>query len=66
MPQKQKIECRMCLHYYVTWDKKLPHGCSAMKFKSKAVPAAVVMESSGAACILFELKKKGLRQKNTN
>ena len=65
MPQNQKIECLMCLHYYVTWDKRLPHGCRAMKFKSKTVPAAVVMKSSGEGCLLFELKKKGLRQKNT-
>jgi hypothetical protein len=58
MPQHEKIECRMCLHYYVTWDKQLPHGCRAMKFKSKEVPSAVVKKSSGKGCLLFEPKKK--------
>jgi hypothetical protein len=65
MSQQMRTECRMCLHYYVTWDERRPHGCRAMKFKSKMVPSVVVMRSSGAECLLFELKKKGLPKKNT-
>lgn len=63
MPQNEKIECLKCSHYYVTWDERLPHGCGAMKFKSRAVPAAVVRKSSGEGCLLFERKKKGVGRK---
>lgn len=64
MPQPEKIECLLCLHYYVTWDKRLPHGCRVMKFKSKEVPSAVVRKSSGKGCLLFSLKKKRVRSKS--
>jgi hypothetical protein len=47
----------MCRHYYVTWENQLPHGCRGMKFKSKMIPSAVVMNNSGQVCLLFERKK---------
>ncbi|MBW1675454.1 MAG: uracil-DNA glycosylase [Deltaproteobacteria bacterium] len=53
------IDCHRCKHYYVTWDKHFPHGCRAMKFKSKELPSRVVVRSSGIPCLLFEAKDRG-------
>ena len=51
------MKCNKCKNYYITWDKNLPHGCRAMKFKSKEIPAVVVFKSSGFHCQLFKEKK---------
>ena len=51
------IFCWQCKHYYVTWDKNFPHGCKAMGFKSKAVPAVMVRNASDRECLLFTKKK---------
>jgi len=51
------IDCHKCKHYYVTWDKNFPHGCKAMKFKSKQLPSIVVRVSSDRECLLFKIKK---------
>ncbi len=59
--QSSRIDCRKCTHYYVTWDSQFPHGCRAMKFKSKALPSAMVRRSSAMACQVFESKEKPLR-----
>ena len=58
------IDCHQCEHYYVTWDKHFPHGCRAMKFKSKQIPDLVVFSSSQMDCQLFKEKKprKGLKR----
>jgi len=52
------IDCHKCDHYYVTWDKHFPHGCNAMKFKSKQLPSTVVFVSSNIECLLFKKKKR--------
>ncbi|RLB83827.1 MAG: uracil-DNA glycosylase [Deltaproteobacteria bacterium] len=52
------IDCHRCRHYYVTWDKRFPHGCRAMKFKSKELPSCVVGKSSGMPCLLFKVKDR--------
>lgn len=46
-------QCHACRHYYVTWDKQFPHGCKAMGFKSKTLPAFMVRNASGINCLLF-------------
>ena len=48
--------CADCKHYYVTWDKDFPYGCTAMGFKSRTSPALEVREASGMDCQLFERK----------
>jgi len=53
------INCRQCRHYFITWDKKAPHGCHAMNFKSRRMPAMVVYESSGKDCMAFAQKPEG-------
>ncbi len=55
------IDCHKCEYYYVTWDKDFPHGCKAMEFKSKALPAATVLATSRQECLMY--KKKTLRKK---
>lgn len=51
-----QIDCRRCRHYHVTWDKRAPHGCRAMKFKSLNMPAMEVFAASGTPCQFFERK----------
>ncbi|WP_345980563.1 uracil-DNA glycosylase [Sulfurimonas sp. HSL3-2] len=52
----QRINCRRCAYYYVTWNAAQPHGCKAYGFKSKMIPSLVVKQSSGADCSFFTLK----------
>jgi hypothetical protein len=52
-----RVNCIKCRFYYVTWEKKHPHGCRRMNFKSREVPSLVVRKSSsGMDCLLFEPK----------
>jgi len=57
------IDCHKCEHYYVTWDKHFPHGCKAMKFKSKQLPSIAVFTSSTIECLLFKKKKRKITSK---
>jgi hypothetical protein len=50
--------CLECIHYYVTWDARFPHGCRAMDFKSKRRPQLDVLESTGHACLTFQPRDK--------
>ena len=52
--QGKTIDCHKCEYYYVTRDKHFPHGCKAMKFKSKQLPSVVA--SSNIECLLFKRK----------
>ncbi len=52
----QKINCKRCIYYYVTWQPQNPHGCKAFGFKSKAIPANEVLKNSGKACTLYKQK----------
>ena len=54
--ERGMMDCHKCEHYYVTWDKQFPHGCKAMKFKSKQLPSVVVFTSSSMECLLFKEK----------
>lgn len=50
-----RTRCRGCVHYYVTWDPRAPHGCRAMGFKSRRLPIAVVRRATADAdCLAFE------------
>lgn len=60
------IDCHKCEHYYVTWDKRFPHGCKAMKFKSKQLPSIAVFTSSTIECLLFKKKKRKTTSKARN
>ncbi|MDR3088719.1 MAG: uracil-DNA glycosylase [Desulfobulbaceae bacterium] len=56
--EKNTPLCRDCRHYYITYDPDKPHGCRAMKFKSRENPASVVFSASGLTCRLFQGKKR--------
>ena len=51
------IDCHKCKHYYVTWDKRFPHGCKAMGFKSIQLPSKTVFVSSNRECLLFKKRE---------
>jgi len=53
----QRINCRRCIHYFVTWQKNQPHGCRQYGFKSAQIPSMVVLNSSGVPCQFFQLKR---------
>jgi len=52
----RRINCRQCVHYFVTWQPKQPHGCKAYGFKSPQMPSLAVFQSSGSECHLFTQK----------
>lgn len=51
------VNCFQCRHFYVTWEPKHPRGCRAYGFKTRELPSAVVLRSSGMECMQFEQKK---------
>ena len=53
---QKRVNCKRCVHYYVTWQAQHPHGCKAFGFKSKIIPSMQVMKDSGKACGMFEEK----------
>ncbi len=56
MAELKRPQCTRCAYYVVTWDPAKPHGCKAMKFKSKEMPSRLVFESSGSECRSFKPK----------
>ena len=57
------ISCHKCIHYYVTWDQKFPHGCRGMGFKGRRYPMHAVRQvMNGKDCLLFSAKKIGREQ----
>ncbi|PYG89858.1 hypothetical protein LY28_00456 [Ruminiclostridium sufflavum DSM 19573] len=55
----ERINCRKCKYYYITWDARMPHGCKAFGFKTRLFPSVVVYQSSGQTC-------QGYAEKNQN
>jgi hypothetical protein len=57
--------CHRCNHYYITWEKAYPHGCRAMKFKSRRLPCLEVRHAmQGRNCLAYTPKIRINRQKN--
>lgn len=52
-----KVNCMKCVYYYVTWDPNNPRGCKFFGFKTRSMPSAVVLRSSGKACEAFKEKQ---------
>ena len=50
----QTLDCRKCVHFFVTWEKKCPYGCKAYGFKGPQMPSIVVKASSGERCNFFK------------
>jgi len=57
MNTKQKLDCKKCKFFYITWDPKMPYGCRAIGFKGKVLPNVTVRKTSGKDCLLFQRKK---------
>ena len=51
---KNIVRCHGCLHYFVTYDRYRPYGCARFGFKTKSLPAQVVVESTGMQCAYRE------------
>ncbi|MGC9328402.1 MAG: uracil-DNA glycosylase [Candidatus Hinthialibacter sp.] len=51
-----KVNCRNCVHFYITWDKHFPYGCRIMGFKTRRLPCLTVYENSGMECQSFQPK----------
>ncbi len=57
-PKMQRgISCRKCRYFYVTYEVRQPNGCRAYGFKSRQMPAYVVLLSSGEPCNLFAVRE---------
>ncbi|MBI5491775.1 MAG: uracil-DNA glycosylase [Deltaproteobacteria bacterium] len=54
----ERLDCFKCRHFYVTWDEFFPRGCKALSFKSRELPSAVVLKSSGLDCQMYEPRDK--------
>ena len=48
------VRCHGCVHYFVTYDRHRPYGCARFGFKTKSLPARVVIESTGMQCAYRE------------
>ena len=55
---EDKPRCHRCKHYYITWERRHPHGCRQWGFKSQLLPTLAVFQASGKDCQLFESKPK--------
>ena len=53
---QQRINCKVCKYYFVTWEQGRPHGCQAYGFKSHEIPSVVVKRSSKMDCTMFTPK----------
>lgn len=54
--EANKVNCRGCKYFHITWDKASPYGCKAMGFKSKFMPSIIVVQTTGKACLSFHPK----------
>ena len=52
--KNKALDCRKCVHFFVTWEKKCPYGCKAYGFKGPQMPSIVVKSSSGVSCNFFK------------
>lgn len=49
----QRVNCRRCRYFFVTWEPSRPFGCRFFGFKSKEIPSMAVFQSSGYPCEQF-------------
>ena len=57
--EKNSINCFLCEHFYITYEKNYPYGCRIIGFKSKRLPSIDVYMNSDIDCALFSAKEKG-------
>ena len=49
----ERIDCRKCIYYYITWDVNFSYGCRLFEIKSKQLPYVIVFQSLGTQCDNF-------------
>ncbi len=58
----EEINCKRCIHYFITWDPTRPNGCKIFSFKSQKMPSRILKECGEKKCGSFmaktELNKK--------
>ncbi|SFV60716.1 hypothetical protein MNB_SM-7-792 [hydrothermal vent metagenome] len=52
----ERINCRKCAYFQVTWEPSQPYACKAYGFKGRLMPSITVKKSSGRECQLFSPK----------
>jgi hypothetical protein len=57
----EKVNCKRCIYYYVTWQAATPHGCKAFGFVSKMIPSQQVRKDSGSICGMYQ-EKSGIKK----
>lgn len=53
-PKSKGPNCRLCVHFFVTWERNMPYGCKAYGFKGPKMPSLVVKDSSNEDCHFFK------------
>ena len=59
----ERINCRRCVHFFVTWEPAQPYGCRYYGFKSPLIPSQAVFNSSGIPCQMFQPRPKASGEK---
>ena len=54
--EPQPVNCFDCRSFFITHEPSRPYGCRAMGFKSRELPSAAVLRSSGERCLCREPK----------
>lgn len=63
-PVPTTVNCRHCVHYYITHDLDLPYGCRALGFKSRIQPCIEVLAASGEECQYFTARQHSTRRRD--
>lgn len=48
--------CWDCRYLHITWDTRMPYGCTRMGFRSRVLPSLEVLRTDGRYCGGFEPK----------
>jgi hypothetical protein len=58
MPERERteerVDCRRCRHFAVTYRMPRAYACRPFGFESAQIPSAEVLASSGETCRAFE------------
>ncbi|MYL49560.1 uracil-DNA glycosylase [Halobacillus litoralis] len=54
----KKVNCFRCKHFRTTWNPAFPRACEAYGFKTKEMPSAYVLKSTGTECLQFAEKNQ--------
>ncbi|SFK60435.1 hypothetical protein SAMN04487936_1222 [Halobacillus dabanensis] len=61
----KKLNCFRCKHFRTTWNPAFPRACNAYGFKTKEMPSALVLKSTGTECLQFAEKNHEKPKKRT-